>query len=43
MQVALFHENNEKDVEGVGIAEDISEEVEWIKDISVEEMLHRPT
>jgi hypothetical protein len=43
MQVALFHENNEKDVEGMVIVEDISEAVDWLKDIYVEEMLHWAT
>jgi hypothetical protein len=43
MQVALFHENNEKDVEGMDIFEDISEAEDWLKDIFVEEMLHWDT
>ena len=43
MQVALFHENNEKDVEGMDIGEDISEAMDWLKDISVGEMLHWDT
>jgi hypothetical protein len=43
MQATLFHENNEKDVQGMDIVEDISEAVEWLKDISVEEMLHWAT
>jgi hypothetical protein len=43
MHATLFLENDEKNVEGMRIVEEISEAVDWIKDIFVEEMLHWAT